>query len=291
MNTTLRSLVLAAVTAAAASVAPAQGLQWILNPATGNEYAVTPPMTWDAAAAYAQSVGADLCWIGDQAENTWVADHFLSILPIYLGGTDLAIEGLWTNPYGWPLAYTNWAPAQPDNALAGQHRLVMWDQNPLFGIPRGTWDDQEGLAPRLAVLERPLPQWLPYGNGCAGSSGVPTLQPAAGSAAPRPGAQLTIAMQNAPQQPGLAVAVVALERADVDLTFLGMPSCSALVLPIGGWLLPVAYTGSAVDWPLPLPALEVLRGLPVFVQMLVLDPNVNAFGATTSAALEIRIGY
>ena len=91
MNTTLRSLVFAVVTAAAASAAPAQGLQWILNPATGNEYAVTPPMTWDAAATYAQSVGADLCWIGDLAENTWVADHFLSILPIYLGGTDLAI--------------------------------------------------------------------------------------------------------------------------------------------------------------------------------------------------------
>ncbi len=70
-----------------------------------------------------------------------------------------------------------------------------------------------------------------------------------------------------------------------------MPGCSAVVLPIGGWLLSVAYTGSAVDWPLPLPALEVLRGLPVYVQMLVLDPNVNAFGATTSAALEIRIGY
>lgn len=288
MNTMLRSLAFTTLTSLAL---PAQGLQWIVNPATGNEYAVTPPMTWDAASAYAQGVGADLCWIEDLAENTWVADHFLTILPLYLGGTDIGIEGLWTNAYGWPLSFTNWAPGQPDNAASGQHRLVMWDQNLLFGTPRASWDDQEGLASLRAVLERPLPQWRPYGSGCSGSAGVPTLSPSPSTVPPTPGAQLTVHLDQAPAQPGVAVAVVALERVDVELSFLGLPGCSALVLPIGGWLQPIVYTGTSADWTLALPALEVVRGLPVFVQVLALDPNNNAFGGATSSALEIRIGY
>ncbi len=268
----------------------AQGLTWTTNPATGNEYArTTTMMSWAAAQALANSVGADLCTIDDDAENTWVADHFLALFPLYLGGTDQFVSDFWTTPNGWPLAHANWAPNQPDGSGNCQ---VMWDANPLFGVPRGTWDDQPGTAPNFAVLERPVPQWVAYGAGCAGSNGLPTLAPATCSAAPVPGATIEMALGNLPTGGGAVIGVLSLRRLNVDLGVIGMPTCLALIDLDAGWLRPVFYNADAVIWQETLPNLTAIRGIKAFTQALVLDAAAgNDFGATTTAGLELRLGY
>ncbi|MFY9342756.1 MAG: lectin-like protein [Planctomycetota bacterium] len=266
--------------------------QWITNPATGNEYTRTPPMTWAAARAFANSLGADLCVIDDLAENTWVANQFLALFPLYLGGTDMGVEGLWTNINGWPLSFTNWAPNQPDNFGGNQNCLVMWDANPFFGVPRASWDDGDGTAACFAVLERPIPQWVPYGLGCPGSNGTPSLAPSPASAAPQPGATLSMHLANLPTSSGAAIGVLSLSSAAIDLGPIGLPGCMALVGLGSGLLAAIPHSGTAGAWQEILPNLTVLRGLRIYAQALVLDPAAgNPFGATTTGGLEIRIGY
>jgi hypothetical protein len=274
----------------------AQGLTWITNPATGNQYARTPiMMSWSAANAYAETVDATLCVIDDAAENAWVAEQFLFLFPLYLGGTDQFLEGHWTTAHGWPLAYTNWsqAPAisqfQPDGS--GDY-LVMWDANPLYGVVRGTWDDQPGTAANYAVLERPVPQFVGYGTGCAGSNGVPTLTPAAGSPGPAPGATITMELGNLPACGGAAIGILSLAPLQVDLGIIGMPSCLALLDPGAGWMVPVFHAADAAVWQQALPNLTAIRGIKAYTQALVLDAAAgNPLGATTTAGLELRLGF
>lgn len=274
----------------------AQGLTWITNPATGNQYARTPTtMSWSEANAYAETVGATLCVIEDAAENAWVAQQFLFLFPLYLGGTDQFVEGHWTTPHGWPLAYTNWShlPAisqfQPDGS---GDCLVMWDSNLLFGVVRGTWDDQPGTAANYAVLERPVSQWVAYGNGCTGSNGVPTLTPAAHSPGPAPGATITMELGNLPAGGGAAIVILSLVPLQVDLAVIGMPSCLALLDPGAGWTRPVFHASSTATWQETLPNLPALRGIRAYTQALVLDAGAgNPFGATTTPGLELRLGY
>ncbi len=270
------------------------GLTWIPNPATGNQYALTTLMTWDTAHAYAQTLDADLCVVDDAAENAWVAQNFLTFpfFGVYLGGTDAQVEGLWLNPYGFPLGYTNWAPNQPDNSNGGQHRLMMWQGNPQLGVPFATWDDQAGTAPSFAVLERPMPQWVAYGSGCSGSNGVPQLAAAVNSPAPQPGAQVQMALSNLPTTGGFGIGVLSLSSANVPLGPIGLPGCLALVDLQGALTVTLPFAGAATTWLQPLPNLTLIRGLHLHAQVLVLDPNAgNSFGGVTSAGLEIRVGY
>ncbi|MEZ6036730.1 MAG: hypothetical protein R3F29_04575 [Planctomycetota bacterium] len=276
-----------------AAALPAQ-LNWIANPATGNEYALIPPMSWTAAQTYAEGVGAQLCVIDDATENAWVADHFLSVFAIYIGGTDAGIEGVWTTPYGWPLGYTNWSNGtvtQPDNAGGSENYLVMWDANPLFGVARGSWNDSDGLGALFAVAERPLPLFVPYGAGCGGSNGAPALAESATSQAPAPGATIAADLTGLPGPSGAAIGFLSLGRIQAPLDVLGMPGCEALVDIGGAWTAVLAYAGTDITWQETLPNLLVIRGLHFHMQALVLDAAANGFGATTSNALEVHVGF
>ena len=273
----------------------AQGLTWITNPATGNEYARTPtPLSWAAAQQFAESVGAHLCVIDDAAENQWVANQFLFLFDLYLGGTDRFVQGNWTTPYGWPLGYTNWAVApaismqQPD---ASGDCLVMWEARPLWGIAAGAWDDQPGDFPLFAVLERPIAQSLAYGAGCSGSNGAPTLALAAGSSQPAPGALLELHLGQLPPAGGAAIAVLSLAPLQLDLAPLGLFGCDLLVDLEAGWLRPVFHATDTAIWQEALPDLPALRGLRAYAQALVLDVGANPFGATTTNGLELRLGF
>ena len=274
------------------ALAPAQSLTWITNPTTGSQYALTGPSTWADAQALADSVGAHLCIIDDAAENTWVADQFLFLFPLYLGGTDATQEGLWTSPYGWPISYTNWAPNQPDNNLGSEHALLMWDANPLFNVPRGAWNDVDGASLQLAVLERPMPRFTSYGSGCVGSNGTPNLAAAPSTNPPAPGVQITMTFTNLPTAAGLAFGLLAPAPAQVSLAVLGMPSCQGFIAYQPEFVDTIAHTGAAADWVVDLPNLPILRGVTVYGQGLVFDAGAgNAFGGTTTNALAIRLGY
>ena len=264
---------------------------WITNPATGNQYTLVPPMTRGAAEAYANSLGADLCTIETAAENAWVANNFLTLFPLYLGNTDAVIEGNWTTANGWPQAYANWGPNQPDN-FNDQDYLIMVDANPIFGVPRASWDDIDGSAALFSVVERPIPQWIPYGAGCAGSNGTPTIAPASFTSAPLPGAMISIQVAHLTLSPGAAIGVLSLDPTSISLAAIGMPGCTALVSLGSGWTAALVHGGNSTVWQITLPNLPAIRGLRIFTQALSLDATAgNPFGGVTSAGLEIRVGY
>lgn len=126
-----------------------------------------------------------------------------------------------------------------------------------------------------------------FGAGCQGSNGIPSLFPANGSVA-RIGTTLQLALTNLPTAPTLTVGVMGLSRTStsglplpLDLGVLGMPSCLQFVsYDISEVLLGAGST----TWGLPIPSQPSLVSLSFFVQGLVLDPGVNAFGATVTNA-------
>lgn len=269
------------------AAAPAQ---WITNPLTGNEYQLTAPMTWQQAQSYADSLGAHLAIVNDADENAWIANHFLFVSSLYLGGTDESNEGQWNNPYGWPLGYQNWAPNQPDNYQGNEDYLTMWPANGP-NAPHASWNDGNGLTLLPAVIERPIPQAIAYGSGCNGSNGAPVLALAPASAPPAPGNTVVTTTSNLPQVSGLALGFAAMEQLIVPLTVLGMPGCASAINPNGAvWTL-LPHNGNTVSWQFQLPNLPVLRGMQIYEQVMVFDLNANAFGATTSNGLELRLGY
>jgi hypothetical protein len=264
--------------------------QWITNPATGNQYMVLAPMTWISAQSAAHAVGAHLVVIDDAAENQWVATNLL-LFSSYIGGRDAAIEGAWNTPAGWPLEYTNWAPNQPDNNLGAEDYLVMWTANPLYGVTAGMWNDGDGLSIKPAIIERPMPQAVPFGSGCPGSNGTPSLSESINSPAPTPGATVQITLDNLPPNLGIAYGIAGLVELSAPLAPLGLPGCVAYVDLQYAFVQSLLYIGPSRTWPLPIPNLPLIRGRSIYAQALVLDLGINAFGATTSNGLELRIGF
>jgi hypothetical protein len=104
--------------------------------------------------------------------------------------------------------------------------------------------------------------WIPYGSGCAGSSGAPTLQVVS---APSLGGTLTLSAQNLGG--GIAVMVTGLGQVALPLQPIGLgfgPGCTLLVtLDALDVLLPA---GGSATWSLPIPNLPALVGLHLFNQ-------------------------
>jgi hypothetical protein len=90
----------------------------------GHEYDVirAEDITWSDANAAAVALGGGwhLATIISAAENAFVA----SLLPLnvpdrshfWLGGSDAAVEGVWTWVTGEAFGYTNWAGGEPNNS-------------------------------------------------------------------------------------------------------------------------------------------------------------------------------
>ena len=136
-------------------------------------------------------------------------------------------------------------------------------------------------------------QYLPFGAGCAGSAGVPTLAPAPGEL-PWLGDTLTLRVTRVPTTT-LALLFLGSSRTSfggyplpIDLTALGMPGCSLYTR--GTVLLQATSQNGVASFTTPLPAATDLLGAPFFAQALVADPQANAAGLAATNALDARIG-
>ena len=130
-----------------------------------------------------------------------------------------------------------------------------------------------------------------FGAGCAGSAGTPTNTV---SALPRLGTTPLLTFGNLPA-PNLAVAILGLANTGsgagplpLPLGFLGMPLCSLRVRP--DVTLTVAGAAGSGSVPFPIPNDPALAGFTFHTQALVLDPGLNAFGASMSDAATAVIG-
>jgi hypothetical protein len=140
----------------------------------------------------------------------------------------------------------------------------------------------------------PTATYGPFGAGCAGTLGVPSLVASPGSR-PQLGATFTAILGNLPF--GIAVLDVGLSNQliggtvplPLPLASIGMPGCSLLVDPLVSLVLVGA--GSSASWSLAVPNQQSLFGVQFFSQAFSLDPAANAFGFAASAGTTATVGY
>jgi hypothetical protein len=131
----------------------------------------------------------------------------------------------------------------------------------------------------------PTAGYVPFGSGCAGALGVPTLAAAPGSR-PALGTTFTAVAGGLPF--GVAVLQVGLSNTlasgslplPLPLDSIGMTGCVLLVDPLVPFAL--VQPGTTAAWSWALPANPALFGAQFFSQAFPLDPAANAFGFTAS---------
>ena len=133
----------------------------------------------------------------------------------------------------------------------------------------------------------PIATFEPFGIGCAGSLGAPTLA-AGGGTRPALGSNFQLVVDQLP----FAVAVVATGLSGsvtstglplpFDLGLLGMTGCTLYADPLT--LAVAAGSGSSASWSWQLPSNPAFFGYQLFHQAFALDPAANAFGFTASNA-------
>ncbi len=140
----------------------------------------------------------------------------------------------------------------------------------------------------------PAATYLPFGSGCSGSLGTPTLAAAPGSR-PTLGTTFTAIAGNLPF--GIAVLEVGLSSTfasgtiplPLPLDSLGMTGCALLVDPMVPFAL--VETGTSAAWSWTLPSDPLLFGAQFFSQAFPLDPAANTFGFTASNGTVGTLGY
>lgn len=111
----------------------------------GNQYALTELTSdWQTAEQQSIALGGHLVAINSAAEQQFISDTFLvnSIerLPLWIGLTDQASEGIFEWSNGDPLTYNNWQPGEPNNYLEEDYVAMNWGYSRNQDA-KGTWND------------------------------------------------------------------------------------------------------------------------------------------------------
>jgi hypothetical protein len=224
---------------------------------------------------------------------------FLNTFGLALGSSYFATipTGLITIPVaasghalGQSLATVSWGngqltldlePANPQNQVAVRGNFTG------YSAPQGIFNDIIATY-NLGTIS---PVYALFGNGCAGSAGVPTNTAAA---PPRIGQTMVANVGNLPP-PAVLLFMVGLSRTTspfgalpLSLAALGAPGCTGYVSPDSIQFL--LGSGGAAAFSLAIPGSQSWLGYQFFTQALVLDPGRNALGAVVSDAAAATIG-
>lgn len=265
---------------------PAQ-VPWYQSPINGHLYGMSPPMSWQEAEAFAASFGGHLAAIRDQAEQSWLTQRF-GVQDLWIGVTDVEVDGRFVRANGQPSGYAPWAPGMPIGN-PGANRVYMSEPG---------WISAPGGLRRPGIVEVPeLAAYIPFGVGCAGSAGIPILGAAAGRR-PRIGSTFTVQLSNLPTGPDAGNAFILFGWSNTvagsiplpfDLSPLGLVGCTGFVSPDATTLLS-PMGSSAVQVPVDIPNLPRLLGLTFYNQGVVEESGINSFGAVLTNAAEAVVG-
>lgn len=136
--------------------------------------------------------------------------------------------------------------------------------------------------------------YRPFGQGCAGSAGTPTLD-AAPTDTPVLGRNFTIAIGNLPAGAGSFAIVYGFSNTTFpglgslpfDLGVVGAPGCRLLcdLAATAG----VGHSGGTGSFTMRLPNIRALAGTTFYNQAYVLDPGANGLGVTVTNGGEGRL--
>jgi hypothetical protein len=150
-----------------------------------------------------------------------------------------------------------------------------------------------GLSDTWEYHTTPIPTYTPFGSGCTGSAGVPTLAAVPG-ARPWTGSTFTVELRALPlgasafMFTGFSNTTWGPFALPLPLAAYGMPGCSLLAAP--DVVYPFAVSGTVGQWDLPIPTNTSLVGVTFFNQGIVLDRPANQAGAVLSNAAGGVIG-
>ena len=127
-----------------------------------SQYLVTnTAMTWEAAQAYAESLGGNLVTLNNAAEEQWIQNTFGTSELFWIGLSDAETEGTWKWASGevsdWVKGaanegiYTNWSPGQPDDYNGFQDYAVM--NYTMSGTTDNLWDDHNSNSSYRSIIE------------------------------------------------------------------------------------------------------------------------------------------
>jgi hypothetical protein len=169
-------------------------------------------------------------------------------------------------------------PAAPSWSTGSPKRLL------LNGI---AW-----AAPGSTFAYAPGATYCYFGQGCAGSNGIPELT---SSSVPTIGSLFSVNVVNLPLAGGLAVMVIGFSDVSwgaislpIDLTPVGMTGCTSYVsVDITD---PLPHTSGVAQWVLSIPPNPAIAGVEFFNQALSFDPAAgNPFGAVVSNAAKATV--
>ncbi|MEB3357750.1 MAG: lectin-like protein [Synechococcales bacterium] len=120
--------------------APANARQY-----NGKAYLLTSQMTWESAQTFAKSLGGNLVTINTAAEQQWLRNTFGQWENFWIGLTDKDQEGSFKWVSGEALAFTDWAPGEPNN----------WNNEDYveMNFSNGRWNDLGGNQHRRGIVE------------------------------------------------------------------------------------------------------------------------------------------
>lgn len=103
---------------------------------------VGTPATWSDARSACSALGGELATIGSLAENNLVLGLPTDVLAepdVWLGASDVAMEGTFVWASGEAMGYTNWRAGEPNDggAEAGPEDCMILEAD-----TEGTWDDR-----------------------------------------------------------------------------------------------------------------------------------------------------
>ena len=136
----------------------------------------------------------------------------------------------------------------------------------------------------------------PYGSGCPGGAGIPTLAEVSGSL-PWLGETFRASLTNLGPTPGIYVPFFVLgdskttwgsSTLPLDLTSLGMPGCSLNASPLFSGVLTNAAGQAGLL--LPIPNFASLVGATLYAQGGVTDPDANLLGVVLSNGSALKLG-
>lgn len=267
------------------------------------------------------------CTIVANTATAWAFGHQGGVSMANGGGVTLRDSIIWGNAgyqiraFGAPYNAGTWAIATyccVQNGFLGAGNIAA---NPLFrgestgdyrltpaspcvdaGDPTSAPDPDNSRADMGCFPLNGIPPaaFLPFGQGCSGTAGVPILGNHNNSL-PRLGTSFTMRMSNLPNGPlfvplgflGYSNTTAYGVPLPLSMGIYGMPpQCLQFVDPTDGIFYTLINAGGIADWTVPIPNNPLLIGGAVYVQAIVLDWSLPfAFPAVATNAAEMVVGY
>ena len=128
----------------------------------GHWYArINVPLSWPEAEAVCLALGGRMACPRSSEENEFLFDAFASDRLCWIGATDRAAEGMWTDAAGAPLEFAPWTGGEPNNAESIEH-YVQFGSAMRSGIREfgAEWNDADADGAWLArMMTFPIVEW------------------------------------------------------------------------------------------------------------------------------------